>query len=661
MPDPAQSQGSTPGAPISPARIVTDLPSLSFPRLSPDGSRIAYVRSQVNARTGKGESQIWLAGATTGIDGSDRRQLTQTGRNSDPVWSPDGTRIAFVTARPGTPRPNAIAVLSFDGTETRILTDHVSPIAGLAWSPDGTRLAYSAGVDPDNPREMPRDPDAPAPVRVVTRVDYKQDGVGFINEIRSQIFTVDVASGERRQLTRATEHLLRPAWSPDGKTIAAAMMLRSGLRSRIALIDAENGEIAERGPRDGSVGLMAWSPDGGSIFFDGSDPYSPHHGFYLLGIASGEHHLVTEANDFLPDVGYQSGGPAGPPVWTDASTVLVHGLLKGGSGLWSLDVPSGSLAPLAWWPEIHAGFSVSADGTTIAQVATSLSGSTGITTIAATSGTQSILFNELDAFVAETPFAPWERLTVDRAGFPIEAWLLKPPGFDETQAYPVILDVHGGPHNAYGYGINPLAEVLATHGYLVLLPNPRGSGTYGRAFAEAVIGDWGNEDWGDLEAMLELVLARPYADADRTGILGYSYGGYMVAWVLGHTDRFTTAICGAPVADFESIFGQSDIGHARGTGEAPWENREYLDSRSPITHIHKATTPTLLLQGEADDRCPVEQSEQIFTTLMKCGVETEFVRYPGASHLFIGNGEPAHRIDYNTRCLAWFDRFLKPE
>ena len=661
MPDPAQSQGSTPGAPISPARIVTDLPSLSFPRLSPDGSGIAYVRSQVNARTGKGESQIWLAGTTTGIDGSDRRQLTQTGRNSDPVWSPDGTRIAFVTARPGTPRPNAIAVLSFDGTETRILTDHVSPIAGLAWSPDGTRLAYSAGVDPDNPREMPRDPDAPAPVRVVTRVDYKQDGVGFINEIRSQIFTVDVASGERRQLTSAANDHLGPAWSPDGAKLVVTLPRLNGMASQLGIIDVASGELSVFGENDGSAHLAAWSPDGASILYAGNDHDTPHEELLLLDVASGSIRKLTDDLEFLPDGGYQSGGPAGPPVWTDASTVLVHGLLKGGSGLWSLDIGTGTLAQLAWWPEMHSGFSVSADGTTITQVATSLDGHTGITTIAATSGTQSLLFNELDAFVAETPFADWERLTLDRAGFPIEAWLLKPPGFDETQAYPVILDVHGGPHNAYGYGINPLAEVLATHGYLVLLPNPRGSGTYGRAFAEAVIGDWGNEDWGDLEAMLELVLARPYADADRTGILGYSYGGYMVAWVLGHTDRFTTAICGAPVADFESIFGQSDIGHARGTGEAPWENREYLESRSPITHIHKATTPTLLLQGEADDRCPVEQSEQIFTTLMKCGVETEFVRYPGASHLFIGNGEPAHRIDYNTRCLAWFDRFLKPE
>ena len=650
---------SSPTTPISPDRAVYDLPSLAWPRISPDGKRIAYVRNQANRETGKPEGHIWLVDA----DGSGRRRLTYTGtRNGDPVWSPDGSKLAFTSLRDGD-KPFCIAVLGFDGGEPQIVSRHAVPISGLAWSPDGSHIAYAATVDPENPEETPRDPKAPAAVRVVKRIDYKQDGIGFVNDVRNQIFTVDVASGERRQLTSAANDHLGPAWSPDGAKLVVTLPRLNGMASQLGIIDVASGELSVFGENDGGAHLAAWSPDGASILYAGNDHDTPHEELLLLDVASGSIRKLTDDLEFLPDGGYQSGGPAGPPVWTDASTVLVHGLLKGGSGLWSLDVPSGSLAPLAWWPEIHAGFSVSADGTTIAQVATSLSGSTGITSIDATSGTQSILFNELDAFVAETPFAPWERLTVDRAGFPIEAWLLKPPGFDETQAYPVILDVHGGPHNAYGYGINPLAEVLATHGYLVLLPNPRGSGTYGRAFAEAVIGDWGNEDWGDLEAMLELVLARPYADADRTGILGYSYGGYMVAWVLGHTDRFTTAICGAPVFDGESFFGTADIGHEfyREMGLLPWDHADNrLRDRSPSDHIHNATTPTLVVHGEADDRCPIGQGEQLFISLLKLGVETEFARYPGGSHLFINSGEPAHRVDYNARCLAWFDRFLRP-
>ncbi|MGB3329824.1 MAG: prolyl oligopeptidase family serine peptidase, partial [Thermomicrobiales bacterium] len=186
---------------------------------------------------------------------------------------------------------------------------------------------------------------------------------------------------------------------------------------------------------------------------------------------------------------------------------------------------------------------------------------------------------------------------------------------------------------------------------------------YGKAFAEAVVGDWGNEDWHDLEAMLDLVLERPYADASRTGIIGYSYGGYMVGWVLGHTDRFTAAICGAPVFDGESFFGTADIGHEfyQEMGLLPWDHADNrLRDRSPSDHIHNATTPTLVVHGEADDRCPIGQGEQLFMSLLKLGVETEFVRYPGGSHLFINSGEPTHRVDYNTRTLAWFDRFLKP-
>ena len=656
----ATTTTSTPSAPIAPERAVYDLPSLAAPRIAPDGSRIAYVRNQVNRETGKPEGHIWLVDA----DGSNRRRLTYTGtRNGDPVWSPDGTKLAFTSLRDGD-KPHTVVILGFDGGEPEIVSRHATPASGLAWSPDGSRIAYSAAIDPSNPDETPRDPKAPAPVRVVKRIDYKQDGSGFLNDVRTQVFVVDVTSGERRQLTSAPVDHLGPAWSPDGTRLALTLPRLNGMASQLGILDVASGDLRTYGPEHGSAHLAAWSPDGTSILFAGNDRDTPHEELFLLDVASGANRPLTDDLPFLPDGGYQSGGPAGAPVWTNDTTVLLHGLLRGGSGIWSLDVPSGALTQVAWWPEMHSGFSVSEDGKTIAQIATSLSGSTGVTAIDARTGTQRLLFNELESFAAETPFADWELITLDREGFTIEAWLLKPPGFDETKTYPVILDVHGGPHNAYGYGVNGLAEVFATNGYLVVLPNPRGSGTYGKAFAEAVVGDWGNEDWKDLEAMLDLVLERPYADAERTGIYGYSYGGYMVAWVIGHTDRFTTAICGAPVFDGESFFGTADIGHEfyRELGELPWDHTDNrLRDRSPSDHIHNATTPTLVVHGEADDRCPIGQGEQLFVSLVKLGVETEFVRYPGGSHLFVNSGEPAHRVDYNSRTLAWFDRFLREE
>ncbi|MGN6485837.1 MAG: alpha/beta fold hydrolase [Thermomicrobiales bacterium] len=665
MSDSAPAPGAAAATPIAPDRVVYDLPSLACPRLSPDGTRIAYVRNQVNRESGKPEAHIWLVDVDVDADtddGAHRRRLTWTGtRNGDPVWSPDGSKLAFTSLRDGD-KPHTVVVLGFDGGEPEIVSRHATPPSGLAWSPDGTRLAYSAAVDPENPDETPRNPKAPAPVRVVKRIDYKQDGAGFVNDVRNQVFVVDVATGETRQLTTTAIDHLAPAWSPDGTTLALTLPRLNGMASQLGLLDVASGALTTYGADHGSAHLAAWSPDGTSILFAGNDHSTPHEELMLLDVASGTIRTITDDLAFLPDGGYQSGGPAGAPVWTNDTTVLVHGLHRGGSGIWSLDVPSGALTQRAWWPEMHSGFSVAANGSVIAQVVTSLDGVAGITRIDTATGEQTRLFNELDAFVAETPFASWELLTLEREGFTIEAWLLKPAGFDESKRYPVILDVHGGPHNAYGYGINGLAEVFATNGYLVILPNPRGSGTYGKAFAEAVIGDWGNEDWRDLEAMLDLVLERPYADPERTGIIGYSYGGYMVSWVLGHTGRFVTAICGAPVFDGESFFGTADIGHEfyHEMGSLPWDGSDNrLRDRSPSDHIHNATTPTLVVHGEADERCPIGQGEQLFMSLMKLGVETEFARYPGGSHLFINSGEPAHRADYNARCLAWFDRFLK--
>ncbi|MGB3328906.1 MAG: hypothetical protein WBA46_08125, partial [Thermomicrobiales bacterium] len=192
--------------PIAPDRVVYDLPSLAYPRISPDGSRIAFVRNQVDRDSGKPEGHVWLID----IDGSNRRRLTHTGtRNGNPVWSPDGSRLAFTSVRDGD-KPHAIVVLGFDGGEPEIVSRHASPAGGLAWSPDGTRIAYSTTVDPDNPDETPRDPKAPAPVRVVKRIDYKQDGYGFVNDVRNQIFVVEIATGERRPLTTGPDDHLDP-------------------------------------------------------------------------------------------------------------------------------------------------------------------------------------------------------------------------------------------------------------------------------------------------------------------------------------------------------------------------------------------------------------------------------------------------------------------
>lgn len=645
---------------LTPDRLLFDLQTVGTPRISSDGSRIAYVRSRTERGTGKGAGHLWLMNA----DGTNQRQLTQAGTaTSDPAWSPDDSAIAFISNRAD--EGFAICVLPLDGGEARIVTTHCQRPFGLAWSPDGSTLAYTVPVDPENPTEAPRDADQPPAVRVIRRIDYKQDNRGFLNDVRHQVLTVDVASGERRQVSSELRDHSAPAWSPDGTKIAAKVSNRNGMHSTLAIFPLDGGEPTPIGWEDGSAGTWAWTQDGASILFSGYPTPSPQPEYYRHDLATGETTQLTDGLDFAPESGRPTiSGPA-QPVWIDAATALVHGIRHGASGLWTIDVQNGELTKMAAWDATHAGLSVDAGCATLVQTSSGTERPSQLVSYDFVTGETTVLLDPNADFFAEIPPANVEKVTVTRDGWEIDAWVYTPNDLDASRQYPLVLDVHGGPHGAHGYTWNLGAQLLAANGYIVVAPNPRGSGTYGREFAEAVCGDWGGEDWKDLQAVLAEVESRPYVDADRTAIYGYSYGGYMTAWAIGQTDRFKAAVCGAPVFNMASFYGTADIGHTFGEtqwGGSPLDPKvaAFMQERSPSSHIHKAVTPTLIVHGEADDRCPIGQGEEMFVGLLKAGVETEFARYPGGSHMMLRGGPIQHRIDYYTRILTWLDRYLKP-
>jgi dipeptidyl aminopeptidase/acylaminoacyl peptidase len=641
--------------PLTPETLVYGFQPAADPAISPDGSKIAFTRTITDKESGKATTHLWLTDRT----GAQPRQLTFTGRaNASPRWSPSGEELAFVSDRV---ERSAIFILPMSGGEAREVTRSNSQIGDLAWSPDGTRLGFTAPFDPDNPSGEKRPPDAPAPVRVTTRIDYKQDGFGYLGERRTQVYVVAASGGEPTKLTDTADTHTSPQWSPDGSTVLFRVGRDNGMSGQLCTAPAEGGAIEEVTPSGWSVTTWVWSADGASVVFSGEPERTGQPDFHVIDLATKSVRRITDDLPVLPDGGFAPLLPPSQPVWRDSRSLLFHAFHRGRSGTWALDIETGQLSELESENEVRTFFSIDASRRYAVQAASSLERAGEIALVDLAAGKREIITSNNTSTLQESPPARWERIDITRGGLTIEGWLLFPPDFDESKKYPLVLDIHGGPQGYYGYNFVVYQQALATHGIPVLFSNPRGSSSYGRDFTSRVIGDWGGEDYEDLMAILDEALKRPYFDRERTGIWGYSYGGYMTAWTIARNHRFKAAVCGAPCFDLESMFGTSDISHFFGvmnwTG-TPWNAREWYATHSPSQFAHNTVTPTLIIQGEADERCPVGQGEQMFVTLKKAGCEVEFARYPGGYHGFMRSGPPAHREDALRRIVGWFSERL---
>ncbi|MDW9418888.1 prolyl oligopeptidase family serine peptidase [Sinorhizobium meliloti] len=644
---------------LTPDTLIYGFTVAENARISPDGTHIMYTLARTDRGTGARLAQLWIAD----VYGANPRQLTTGGRVSDDgVWSPDGTRIAFVSDRiadRGGPARYGLYVLPAGGGEAQELAGHRAPISGLAWSPEGGSLAYTTLFDPGDPDEAGLPGGVLPPVRVTRRIDYKQDGRGYLGDVRLQLFVVDVEARERRMLTREPFDHYDPAWSPDARAVAVRVARLNGMRSYLGLVDVATGTIEPFGPAEGVIDQWAWSPDGQRIFLAGDDLCTSQTDFFLLEVARGELTRLTHDLAILPAP--QRLGSPSQPVWLDNDRVLVHAIHRGASGLYIVDVASGAYDAVARWTATNAGLSVDDRRRYAVQVQSSLNSLGEIVVTDLVSGESGTVTANSASSLVNWPAAEWERIDVAHGGVTIEAWLLFPPGFNPARRYPLVLDVHGGPQNYYGYDFEVGQQALAAAGFLVVFCNPSGSTSYGREFTQRVVRDWGGKAFAELMAVVDAVLERPYADPDRTGILGYSYGGYMTAWTIGHTDRFAAAVCGGPDFDLTSMWGTSDIGHIyfpQQCGGDPHEVPDSYRDHSPSTYAHRTTTPTLIIHGEADERCPIGQSEEMFVALTRAGCETEFVRYPACAHGFRRTAPPAYRADYLTRVTNWFRTHL---
>ena len=651
------------------AELVYELKSLSDPVISPDGSRVVYALSWVEGTGSAAEnrSRLMLAGP----DGA-QREFTQGNADGSPRFSPDGSKLAFLRAsKPGDPRQ--VWVMNADGGEARQITFAAKGVQDFAWSPDGGRIVYCTDTEPAAGAAAGTQTEGPRVVEV-NRIRYRHDLQGWRGDAHYHLFTVDLETGDGAQITRGDWDDYGPVWSPDGSKIAFISGRRDD-RDTHALteayvVDVQSGQAAEcRSEGLASVGAVAWSPDSQRLVVVASeDPAGMvlWQG-WLYVLEPGKEPRRITGDDHRPVLGGGPGAARQPEIrWQDDGRIIFLGETRGESYVYQATAEGGKARQLWGGGRLIAGLSLDSDARLAAVAASSPTSPSALHLADLASSTVTPLGDLNADFLKRHPVPSLEKFTVERAGYDIEGRLWFPPFFDYSVRYPLILDIHGGPNGAFYDSYVPWQQLLAGSGYLVLAVNPRGSSTYGDEFMRAVLDDWGGEDYLDLMAALDHVCQRDYVDTDRLGIHGYSYGGYMTGWAIGHTGRFGAAVIGAPCTNLYTMYGTSDIGIS--FGEPQWGGSvmdtppdvlaQKLLARSPITYAKNVDTPALLLHGEADARCPVAQSEEYFVALKRLGKIVEFVRFPGSNHAFPRTGHPKMREEYLARMLDWFDDWL---
>ena len=647
------------------SEFVLDLPSVGSPAIRPGDGVVAYVVSRVNRETLASESHI----ERVPFGGGAARPLTSGPRDGSPHWSPDGSTLAFLRREEeGAPQ---IWLLPAEGGEAAPLTSLRGGVAEFVWSPDGATIYCTSDVDPDAPpASAERQPPVPR-VREVHEIYYRGDTIGWRGRTRRQIFAVAAVGGRARRLTRGDFQHRALAVSPDGEWLAFASDRsrrrheRAPWGAELCVMPVAGGRVRRLARDVVAVGGIAWRPgrepgEEQIAFVGAPEEHIWQRYLYLLDLASGEYGRLTD-DSIDPQTGFFPIAPAPPLVW-HGGRVLFLADAAGASGVYAV-TPSGELEAVRARRELIGGLDATPDGERLAVVASSATSAPQVRTLDMRSGRGRVVAGAGSGYLEAHPPGRTERFRVRRAGESIEARLVHPPDFDASQRYPLVLEVHGGPNAFHGDGFSPLHQVLAGAGFLVLAVNPRGSSSYGADFTAQVFEDWGGEDYLDLLAAVDAACRRPYVDEARLGLHGYSYGGYMSSWIVGHSDRFRAAVIGAPVTNLVSMYGQTDIAVSFGErqwGGLPQDNFDHYVERSPLTHADRVTTPVLLLHGEDDIRVPISQSEELYVALKRRGKTVEFARFPGCSHLFLRTGHAALRKEYYDRSVAWLQQWLTP-
>lgn len=651
---------------------VFDLEYASDPRISPDGEWVVYVRQFADVMTDMNYSNLWLVRS----DGGEHRPLT-TGKflDNSPRWSPDGTRIAYMSNRDGMPQIYMHWVAS---GQTAAITNLTDPATGLSWSPDGSHLAFNKLV-PEAPLSIGQMPAPPPgaqwaePAKYTDEIVFRFDGIGDVPAGAWHLFVIPSEGGTPRQLTSGDRSYTSgfftapgsgPQWAPSSDAIIVDANLRddSDLEwmdseiYEISLADASVRMLTDRRGPDNSPSV---SPDGSRIAYLGYD--DRYQGYQVTRLhvmnrdGSGSRIVSSSLDRTVYQVRWSPDGDGIFGLFDDeGNTKLALFRLDGSYEVVAENGGSGSMA----YGGFGVSYTVAGDGTfafttTRPDLPGDIAvGRPGRTPTLVTSVNADLFAGKTLASVEEI----WWNSSKD--GLPIQGWIMKPPEFETDTKYPLILEIHGGPFANYGDRFDVEKQLWASMGFVVLYTNPRGSTSYGEEFGNLIHHAYPGDDFHDLDSGVDAVIAEGYIDEDNLFVTGGSGGGVLTAWMIGNTDRFKAAVSFYPVINWYSFALTADMAPVAVKywfPGMPWDNVEHYEERSLLSVVSNVKTPTLIMTGEEDWRTPMSESEQYYKALKLLGVEAVLVRVPGEAHGIWGR--PSHGISKITTVKGWFDKY----
>lgn len=685
-------------------RSITETDLFQFtwigdPQPSPDGSRVVFVRVTVNAKKDGYDTALSVA-ATNGDEQPWR--LTAGTRDSSPRWSPDGSRLAFLRSveQDGKRVPPQLYVLSMRGGEPAQLTDLPKGVAGPKWSPDGTRLAFKSETSPQDlaarqPRDRRECSDGNATddcvdgvtresdMRTITRAVYRSNAQGYLDAAHpAHIWVADVSSPVQgkpaaRQITQGAWEEDDFVWSIDGRQI---YFTKSHLqesyydlpKSDLFVVNASGGDPLLVNALNVEVGQMALSPDGKRLAFVASvnEPvrsYSQPDLWTLALTPNVQPRNLTTSFDY--DVADGVGGDNAPPraagsdpvLWAhDGRSIITIAAREGSANLYRFDAESGAATEITRGKQAVQSYRSSDGGRRLVAL---ISTPVEIGDLFSIGDGEQRRLPRVDSLFSQLNLTmPEEIWYTSFDGRRIQAWVQRPPDFQAGRRYPLILNIHGGPHSAYGWVFDHEFQWLAAQGYLVLYANPRGSTSYGQEFGNIIQYRYPGDDYRDLMAGVDEVIKRGWADPDQLGVTGGSGGGVLTNWTVTQTNRFKAAVSQRDISNWASWWYTADftLFQPHWFRQPPFRDPQEYASRSAITHVEKIRTPMAFILGDADWRTPPESGgEQLFRALKFLKRPTAIVRFPNETHELSRSGQPWHRIERLRAILGWMDKYIR--